>query len=103
MFENPFADPKYGFDHCVDCSIECKIYTDYYEKFHNIHGIDLKNKVKELLEYMAYLTKRTLFESGHGYLFPWKFNRNVNKQTALLEFYNNTIKYTQGKNLQNNK
>jgi hypothetical protein len=59
-FENPHADRGIGFDHCGDCAIEAKIYSEYKAK----HDPDFD--VKEAVVNIGRITGRGLLRELHG-------------------------------------
>ena len=62
FFENPLADKKLGFDHCGDCALEYKIWSDYADKYDK--KVTLK-WVKGLIN----ITGQHLFKDNHGHKF----------------------------------
>lgn len=63
LYQNPNADKKLGFDHCVDCALENKIWTDYC----NATGKECN--VKKYVKILSDLTFRPLLHHYHGKMF----------------------------------
>lgn len=66
MFDNPSADWELGFDHCADCALENKIWTDYCERY--VAGYSTRT-IHKFVNTLSQLTFRKLRDQGHGRMF----------------------------------
>lgn len=63
-FENDYADRELGFDHCGDCSIESKIWSDYVDKFRP--NLIKERFIHSMVKKVGWLTRRGLKRYPHG-------------------------------------
>lgn len=66
--QNPNSDRALGFDHCADCSLENKIWTDYCVS-RGFTGDLIRDEVHHYVKTLADLTYRPLLHGEHGHLF----------------------------------
>ena len=69
VFENDFADKKIGFDHCGDCAIESRAWSDFADKFYKFTPEEKRIRIQQWVVNIRMLTGRNLMDYPHGYNF----------------------------------